>query len=263
MGKIISISNQKGGVGKTTTAINLCAGLAEHGWRILLIDADPQGNSSSGMGIDREQVHVGLYEALMEEFPLADIVLETGYDNFYIIPSTRDLVGLDAELAGLKDREKRLQDSLKLLRSEYDFIFVDCPPSLTLLTVNALTAADSVLVPIQTEYFALEGLGQLLGAINLIRLGLNPDLTIEGIVLTMCDRRTRLAVQVIEEVKNFFNGKEYVFSTIIPRSVKLSEAPGYGKPALYYDPSNVGSQAYRELAREFLYKYSDAMMSTC
>ncbi len=260
MGKVISIANQKGGVGKTTTAINLCAGLAEHGWNVLLIDADPQGNSTSGMGIDRKEIRVGLYESLVENFPLTDIVLETGYDHFSIIPSTRDLVGVDAELFGLEGREQRMKSSLTLLREEYDFIFIDCPPSLTLVTVNALTAADSVLVPIQTEFYALEGLGQLLAAIDLIRLGLNSDLSVEGILLTMCDKRTKLSLQVVDEVKKFFTGREYVFSTIIPRNVRLSEAPSYGKPALYYDPSSTGAQAYRQLAREFLHKHSELLV---
>jgi len=254
MGKVVSISNQKGGVGKTTTAVNLCAGLAEHGIKVLLIDADAQGNSTSGLGIDLKKVQVGLYEALVDDFQLTDIVIETGYSNFHIIPSTKDLSGIDVELYGLERREKRLREGLLLLKSEYDYIFIDCPPSLTLVTVNALTAADSVLIPIQTEYYSLEGLSQLLGALNLIRLGLNPDLTIEGILLTMCDRRTKLSLQVVDEVKSFFREREYIFSTIIPRNVKLSEAPSYGKPALYYDPSSPGAQAYRELAREFLRK---------
>lgn len=262
MGKIICIANQKGGVGKTTTAINLCAAIAEHRWNILLIDADSQGNSTSGLGIDRSNIQLSLYEAMIDGFPLADLALETGYENFHIIPATKDLAGLDVELYSTPQREFRLKESIALLKEEYDYIFIDCPPSLTLVTVNALTAADSVLVPIQTEYYALEGLGQLLGAINLIRLGFNNDLDIEGILLTMFDRRTRLGQQVVSEVQAYFHNREYVFSTIIPRNVRLSEAPSYGKPTLYYDPSSSGSQAYRELAKEFLKKQS-AVLTTC
>ncbi|MEW6535371.1 MAG: AAA family ATPase [Candidatus Auribacterota bacterium] len=259
MGKVVCISNQKGGVGKTTTAINLCTGLAEHRWKTLLIDADPQGNSTSGLGIDRSNVQLSLYEALVDGFPLADLVLETGYEHLHIVPSTKDLAGFDIELYGTPGRELRLKQSLQLIKNEYDFIFIDCPPSLTLITVNALTAADSVLVPIQTEYYALEGLGQLLGAINLIRLGFNTDLELEGILLTMYDRRTKLSQQVVTEVQSYFKEREYVFSTIIPRNVRLSESPSYGKPALYYDPSSSGSQAYRDLAKEFLKKQSEVV----
>ena len=262
MGKIISISNQKGGVGKTTTAINLSAGLAEHGWKILLIDADGQGNSTSGLGINRDHVSFGLHEALIDEYPLTDIVLETGYDNFHVLTSTKDYSGIDVGLYGVHRREQRLKEGLALLKQEYDYVFIDCPPSLTLMTVNALTAADSILIPIQTEYYALEGLGQLLGAVNLIRLGLNPELTIEGILLTMYDRRTRLGTQVVQEVRNFFQSREYVFETIIPRNVRLSEAPSYAKPALYYDASCPGSQAYRTLAKEFLAQQSE-ILSVC
>ncbi|MDX9702085.1 MAG: AAA family ATPase [Candidatus Auribacterota bacterium] len=262
MGKIISVSNQKGGVGKTTTAINLSAGLAEHGHKVLLIDTDAQGNSTSGLGINRENISLGLHDAIIDEFPLIEIIIDTGYDNFHAIPSTRDLSGVDAELFQIERRERRLKEGLHILKQEYDYIIIDCPPSLTLLTVNALTAADSVLIPLQTEYYALEGLGQLLGAINLIRLGLNPDLAIEGIVLTMFDKRTRLSMQVVNEVQCFFRDREYVFDTIIPRNVRLSEAPSYGKPALYYDPSSIGAQAYRALSKEFLKKQA-GMLSVC
>lgn len=259
MGKVISITNQKGGVGKTTTAINLCAGLAEHGWKILLIDADPQGNATSGLGINTNQLTVGLYDALVDEFPLTEIILDTGYTNFHIIPSNRDLSGADVGLYEKQSRESRLKEALKVVKDEYDFIILDCAPSLTLLTVNALSAADSVLIPIQTEYYALEGLSLLLNSINLIQLGLNPDLHIEGIVLTMFDKRTRLAVHVLNEVNSFFSRREYVYSTIIPRNVKLSEAPSYGKPALYYDPASMGSKAYRDLAREFLKRNAELL----
>ena len=262
MGKIISVSNQKGGVGKTTTAINLSAGLAEHGWKILLIDADGQGNSTSGLGINRDKITFGLHEALIDGFPLSEIVLETGYDNFHILTSSKDYSGIDVGLYGVNGREQRLKDGLLLLKEEYDYIFIDCPPSLTLMTVNALTAADSILIPIQTEYYALEGLGQLLGAVNLIRLGLNPELTIEGILLTMYDKRTRLGNQVVQDVRDFFRGREYVFDTIVPRNVRLSEAPSYGKPALYYDASCPGAQAYRALSKEFLTQ-QNRILSLC
>ncbi len=262
MGKIISVSNQKGGVGKTTTAINLAAGLAEHGNKILLIDSDAQGNSTSGLGINREAISLGLHDAIIDELPLIELILDTGYDNFHVIAATKDLSGVDAELFQIERREQRLKEGLNILKQEYDYIIIDCPPSLTLLTVNALTAADSVLIPLQTEYYALEGLGQLLGAINLIRLGLNPDLAIEGILLTMFDRRTRLSLQVVNEVQSFFMGREYVFDTIIPRNVRLSEAPSYGKPALYYDASSTGAQAYRELSKEFLRKQAE-VLSAC
>ena len=260
MGKVISITNQKGGVGKTTTAINLCAGLAEHGWKVLLIDSDPQGNATSGLGINGQLFNVGLYDALVDEFPLTEIILDTGYTDFHVIPSNRDLSGADVALYEKEHRESRLKDALQFVKTQYDFIIIDCAPSLTLLTINALTTADSVLIPIQTEYYALEGLSLLLNSINLIQLGLNPEICIEGILLTMFDKRTKLAIHVQNEVRNFFSDREYVFSTIVPRNVKLSEAPSYGKPALYYDPSSVGAKAYRELAREFLKRQAEMLV---
>ena len=238
MAKIISIVNQKGGVGKTTTCVNLAAALAEQGKRVLLCDFDPQANSTSGMGVDKT-VSKGIYEVLVSDVPAADAVVHTRY-------------GAGIELIGMDRREFLLKDALDQLVAEYDFIFIDCPPSLELLTLNALCAADSILVPVQGEYFALEGLSDLMNTVRIVRRSLNPKLALEGVLLTMFDGRTNLAMQVAEEVKHYFPGK--VYATVIPRNVRLSEAPSHGKPITAYDRTSRGAEAYQALAVEFLKK---------
>ena len=247
MAKIIATVNQKGGVGKTTTCVNLAAALAEAGQRVLLCDFDPQANATSGMGVDKT-VSRGVYDVLIGDIPVAESVVHTRFGD--VLPSNKALAGAAIELIGMENREFLLRDALDSLREQYDFIFIDCPPSLELLTLNALCAADTILVPVQAEYYALEGLSDLMNTIRLVRRGLNPRLELEGVLLTMFDGRTNLALQVAEEVKHYFPGK--VYATVIPRNVRLSEAPSHGKPITAYDRSSRGAEAYTALAAEFL-----------
>jgi chromosome partitioning protein len=246
--RVTACTNQKGGVGKTTTVINLAAYLALSGTRTLVIDLDPQGNATSGLGIDRRAVAGSTYEALVDRSPMADLVISTPIDGLDIVPSTPALSGAEVELVGASVRERRLAASLSELNGSYQRILIDCPPSLGLLTLNALTAADGVLIPIQTEYYALEGLSQLVNTIRRVREGLNPRLEIEGVVLTMYDARTNLSAQVASEVRRHMNGT--VYDTVVPRSVRLSEAPSHGLPIALYDPASRGANAYRALAGE-------------
>lgn len=248
MGEIIAVANQKGGVGKTTTTVNLAACLAKAGKKVLLVDIDPQGNSTGGLGIDKRRCEKTVYDCLINENKAEEVAIKTEYENLFVCPSNLDLSGAEIELISVMGREQRLKESLKNAREEYDFILIDTPPSLGLITINTLTAADSVLIPIQCEFYALEGVSQLTETIKRIRKALNPSLFIRGIVMTMYDARTNLAVQVVDEVKRFFPGK--VFSTIIPRNVRISEAPGFGRPVIYYDEASKGAQSYTELAQE-------------
>ena len=250
MARIIAVTNQKGGVGKTTTAVNLSACIAAQGKRVLLIDIDPQGNATSGSGISKESITSSVYDVMVNDIPPMEAVLPTEVENLFVMPSNIQLAGAEIELVSALAREHVLKRQLDLLRGEFDYIFIDCPPSLGLLTLNALTASDSVLVPIQCEYYALEGLSQLMNTVRLVKKRLNPSLDIEGVALTMLDGRTNLGVQVVEEVRKFFKAK--VYSSIIPRNVRLSEAPSHGRPIHLYDPRSAGSEAYRALAEEFL-----------
>lgn len=250
IGVIYALANQKGGVAKTTTAVNLSACLAEADKKVLLIDIDPQGNASSGLGIDRYAIRQCIYDVLVNEVPINEVILKTDIPGLEILPATIQLAGAEIELANSVSREIRLKSSLKNIKEQYDYIFIDCPPSLGLLTLNALTAADGVIIPIQCEYYALEGLGQLMNTINLIQKHLNTQLEISGIVLTMFDARTNLSIQVVDEVKEHFKGK--VFRTIIPRNVRLSEAPSHGQPITRYDIKSKGAQVYIDLAREVI-----------
>ena len=250
MGKIVAIANQKGGVGKTTTAINLASCIGREGKKVLLIDVDPQSNATSGVGIERTQDEKSIYECILGNIPAADLIRNLPWKNLSIIPSSRNLTGAEIELISVERREHLLSSCIATSKDSFDFIFIDCPPSLGLLTVNALTAADSVLMPIQCEYYALEGLGQLLETYNLVRQRLNPLLEIEGILLTMADLRTNLSEQVEQDVRNHFG--EHVYKTVIPRNVRLGEAPGFGKPVVEYDIGCAGAQTYMMLAKEFL-----------
>lgn len=254
MGKIISIFNQKGGVGKTTTAINLAAYVGSLGKRVLTVDIDPQGNTSSGLGIDKDKLEYSMYDVIMGISP-EKVIVGTEVENVDIIPSKVDLAGAEIELTAKMSRETKVKDALLAVKKDYDYIFIDCPPSLGLLTINALTASDSVLIPIQCEFYALEGVQQLMNTIQLIKKSLNPALEIQGVVMSMFDGRTRLSIEVVEEVKKYFKGK--VYATIIPRNVKLAEAPSYGMPIMLYDKSCKGAEAYLELAQEFLEYDSD------
>lgn len=248
MGRTIAIANQKGGVAKTTTAVNLSAGIALLGKKVLLIDIDPQGNSTSGLGVDRKQIDKCIYDVLVNGVSLEKVVIPTDIDNLSILPSTIQLAGAEVELVSVISREVRLKKAIHSVKDDYDYIFIDCPPSLGLLTLNSLTAADTILIPIQCEYYALEGLSQLMNTIKLVRKHLNEDLEIEGVVMTMFDARTNLSIQIVEEVKEFF--KEKVFKSIIPRNVRLSEAPSFGKPGIIYDAKSKGSVMYQQLAKE-------------
>lgn len=259
MGKIISLANQKGGVGKTTTTINLAASLAVLEQKVLVIDADPQANATSGLGFDVKNVQSSIYECIVDEVEASKVVQKTEIDNLDLIPSHIDLVGAEIEMLNLPNREKVLKNSMDQLKKKYDFIFIDCSPSLGLITVNALTASDSIIIPVQCEYFALEGLGKLLNTIKIIQNRLNPELSIEGFLLTMFDGRLNLSNQVYEEVKRHF--QDMVFETVIQRNVKLSEAPSYGKPVILYDASSKGAINHMNLAREILQRNSMTQMS--
>ena len=249
MGKIIAIANQKGGVGKTTTSVNLSALLAKRGKNVVLIDADPQGNATSGLGVDKD-VEKSLYDVLINEEPVAGTLQDTVEKNLKICPSNMNLAGAEVELVSQMSREHRLKEQLEGIKDKFDYIFIDCPPSLGLITLNSFTAADSVLIPVQCEYYALEGLGQLLNTINLVKKHLNKSLEIEGALLTMYDIRTNLSNQVVKEVKKYFDDK--VYKTVIPRNVRLSEAPSFGMPITMYDPKSKGARSYEKLAKEFL-----------
>ncbi len=255
MGKIISIANQKGGVGKTTTSINLSTVLAKRSKKTLLIDADPQGNATSGVGIEKE-IELSVYDVLIDEISVKDAILKTQIKNLDICPSNIDLAGAEVELVSMMSRERRLKEKLDEVKEDYDYIIIDCPPSLGLITLNAFTASDSVLIPVQCEYYALEGLGQLLNTINLVKKHLNKNLQIEGALLTMFDSRTNLAKQVVDEVKKYFSDK--VYKTVIPRNVKLSEAPSYGMPIIIYDPRSKGAKCYDKLGKELIKNNEDA-----
>lgn len=253
MAQIIALANQKGGVGKTTTSVNLGAALAQAGQRVLLVDIDAQGNATSGSGIDKSELERDSYDVIVDGAPLHEVIVPT--DNYDLVPATIQLSGAEIELADKKEREYRLKAGLATVADDYDFILIDNPPALGLLTVNAFTAADAILIPVQTEFYALEGLGQLLNTIELVRQQFNPDLDIAGILLTMYDGRTNLAKQVAEEVRNYFGDK--VYETVIPRTVRLSEAPSYGQAIIDFDPRSVGAQVYTELAQEVLKQYGN------
>lgn len=250
MGKVIALANQKGGVGKTTTAINLAASLAVLEYKVLIIDADPQANATSGVGFDVKNVKTSIYECIVDELDPRKIILNTAIPGLDLIPSHIDLVGAEIEMLNLPNREKVLRHVIEKIRDDYDFILIDCSPSLGLITVNSLTAADSVIIPVQCEYFALEGLGKLLNTIKIIQTKLHPDLEIEGFLLTMFDSRLNLSNQVMEEVKKHF--QEMVFESVIQRNIKLSEAPSFGQPAILYDANSKGASSYMNLARELL-----------
>ncbi|MCL2493549.1 MAG: AAA family ATPase [Clostridiales bacterium] len=251
MGTAIAIFNQKGGVGKTTTNINLATCLALKGKRVLILDIDPQGNTTSGLGINKKMLEYTLYTVLIDsDTDPHDAIMSTGIPNLWIIPASVELAGAEIELVELEGRERRLKNALDRVRDEYDYVFIDCPPSLGLLTINSLTAVNSVLIPIQCEFYALEGVSQLISTIELVRKNLNPGLEIQGVILSMFDGRTNLSIQVVEEVKKYF--KEKVYSTVIPRNVKLAEAPGFGLPITHYDPHSKGAEAYQDFADEFL-----------
>jgi chromosome partitioning protein len=246
--RVLAIANQKGGVGKTTTAVNLGAALAEQGYRVLVIDLDPQGNATTGLGISHRNVEGSIYDVIMNDTPIEDCVEPTSVRNLFVVPATIDLAGAEIELVPAFSRELKLRRALQEVRNDYDFTLIDCPPSLGLLTVNGLAAADDVVVPIQCEYYALEGLGQLLRNVSLVRSNLNATLEVRGIVLTMYDARTRLAEQVEQEVRTHFGSK--VYRTVVPRTVRISEAPSFGQPVTVFDTSSRGATAYRELAKE-------------
>ena len=252
MGKVVAIFNQKGGVGKTTTNINLSASLVKNGKKILVIDADPQGNSTSGLGINKNSLLFSLYDALIDNEPMKNCIVTVNNDGFDIVPSNVQLAGAEIEMIEIDNREKRLRNLLELIKGNYDYIFIDCPPSLGLLTINALAAADSILIPIQCEYYALEGVSQLVNTYKLIKKNLNPNLEIEGVVLNMYDPRTNLSLQVVQEVNKYFGTK--VYKTLIPKNVRLAEAPSYGIPVIEYDNKSKGALSYMALADEFVKK---------
>lgn len=249
MGKIISVANQKGGVGKTTTTVNLATILAKKGKKVLLIDADPQGNATSGLGLDKD-IEPSTYDILVNEVELEEAMQDTIIKNLKVCPANMNLAGAEVELVSMMSREQRLKEKVNIIKEKFDYVFIDCPPSLGLITLNAFTASNSVLIPVQCEYFALEGLGQLLNTINLVKKHLNKEIRIEGALLTMYDIRTNLSNQVVKEVKKYFENK--VYKTVIPRNVRLSEAPSYGMPITEYDPRSKGAKSYIKFAKEFL-----------
>lgn len=252
MGRIIAVANQKGGVGKTTTSINLSACLAEAGQRVLVVDVDPQGNTTSGLGVDKNNVENTIYEMMLGECTVEECILKNVLENLDVMPSNVNLAGAEIDLIGVDEREYILQKAMAQVKDNYDFVIVDCPPSLSMLTVNAMTASDTVLVPIQCEYYALEGLSQLIHTINLVKQRLNPDLEMEGVVFTMYDARTNLSLQVVENVKE--NLKQTIYKTIIPRNIRLAEAPSHGIPINLYDPKSAGAESYRLLADEVIHR---------
>ncbi|MCR8851092.1 AAA family ATPase [Rossellomorea sp. SC111] len=248
MGRIVAVTNQKGGVGKTTTSVNLGACLAYIGKKVLLVDIDPQGNATSGVGVEKGDVQQCIYDVLVDDVDVKDTIKQSKVENLSIVPATISLAGAEIELVPTISREVRLKKALEKVKGEFDYIIIDCPPSLGLLTINALTASDAVVIPVQCEYYALEGLSQLLSTVRLVQKHLNHDLMIDGVLLTMLDARTNLGIQVIEEVKKYFQDK--VYRTIIPRNVRLSEAPSHGEPIIIYDPKSRGAEVYLELAKE-------------
>jgi len=250
MAKVLAITNQKGGVGKTTTAINLSACLALYKKRVLLLDIDPQGNTSSGIGLNRTKIQRCIYDVLINQAPIKEIIMNSQIKNLDVLPSTIQLAGAEIELVNYISRENRLKHALKTIKDNYQYIIIDCPPSLGLLTLNSLTAADTIIIPIQCEYYALEGIGQLLNTINLVKENLNFSLEIEGILFTMYDSRTNLSRDVVNEVRKYIKGR--IFNSIIPRNVRVSEAPSYGKPVVIYDKNSKGAIAYRKLAKEVM-----------
>lgn len=250
MARVISVANQKGGVGKTTTTVNLGAALAHQGKKILLIDIDAQGNATSGLGVRKADVEKDIYDVLVNETPIADVVMPSSRENLWVVPATIQLAGAEIELTTQMARESRLKNAVRELQDEYDYILIDCPPSLGHLTINAFTASDSILIPVQCEYYALEGLSQLLNTVRLVQKHFNPDLRIEGVLLTMLDARTNLGYEVVDEVKKYF--REKVYKTIIPRNIRLSEAPSHGLSIIDYDPRSRGAEVYVELAKEVL-----------
>lgn len=254
MGKVIAIANQKGGVGKTTTAVNLSACLGKKGEKTLLIDIDPQGNTTSGLGVDPRAVERSVYDCIINDTPMSEVIIKTDFDNLWICPANINLAGAELELVPKPNREYVLKEAISEIKDDYDFIFIDCPPSLGLITLNSFAATDSVLVPIQCEYYALEGLSQLTNTIKMVKKALNPDIVLEGILLTMFDARTNLSIQVVDEVKKFFRDK--VFATIIPRNVRLSEAPSFGQPIIEYDRNSRGAECYTDLADEVIKRNS-------